>query len=121
MTEIKTLAGKPLYRLFNVLLFIAYSSVFLAAILAGIVGYQERGVKDATIICRDGTSWDALEPKNVLYDNYAKCGLCTKRYPSGSYVHCSYNDMDYDSYETETTQKLWSWSTIIELMRQTPL
>lgn len=112
MEENKSLNNKPLYRFFNVVLFVAYSLVFLAAIVATIIGYGEREIISANVICRDGTSWNALEPKNILYDSYAKCGLCTKRTSSGSYVECTYKDVDYDSFETKETREVWSWSTI---------
>lgn len=113
MTETKSLNDKPLYRFFNVLLFVAYFFIFLVAGIAGYLGYQGRGVASATVVCRDSTRWNALEPKNIVYDSYAQCGLCTKRSSSGAYTECTYEDIDYDSYETEIVKEIWSWNAVI--------
>lgn len=103
----------PLYRFFNVVVFLAYAFVILITIFAGYIGYNERSITSATVKCKDGTSWNALEPKNILYDSAALSGLCTNRNTDGTYTESSYSDIDYDSYETTTTKESWTWSTVI--------
>lgn len=104
----------PLYRFFNVILFLAYSLVVLFTIIAGFIGYSERDITSATVNCADGTSWNAEE---ILYDSYALCGICTNRTEVTSegtrYQECSYKDMDYSSYDTEVTKEVWTWTTVI--------
>lgn len=109
----KSFEDKPLYRFFNVLTFVAYSAVFLAAIGAGFIGYGERETTSATLVCKDGTTWNALKPKNILYDSNAQCGLCTKRDSlTNTYKDCTYEDMDYSSFDLKETKEAWTWSTL---------
>lgn len=114
MEEKQSFEDKPIFRLFNVVLFILYAGVFLISIIAAILGYSEREIKSASVTCKDGTSWDALKPKDITYDSYALCGICTKRSLGGdAYTDCTYQDMDYSSYDVERTKEPWSWNTII--------
>lgn len=107
----RSFEGTALYRFFNVLLFLTYTFIILITIGAGVIGYSERKTKSATVICRDGTSWNA---KDILYDKYALCGICTQRTTGGTdYLSCSYKNMDYSSYETKITREAWSWSILI--------
>lgn len=102
-----------LSRFFNVIFFIGYFLVFLTAILAAMIGYGERETVNATVQCKDGTSWDALKPKNILFDSRALCGICARRNAYGGYVNCDYGEIDYSAYDTEIVKEDWSWSTVI--------
>lgn len=109
----KSFEDKPLYRFFNVVLFLAYAFVVLAAIFAGYLGYSGRKTISATIKCQDGTSWNALKPKDILYDSSAACGLCTKRNTDGTkYQNCEYGSIDYSSFNFVEQRESWSWATI---------
>ncbi|EKD99841.1 MAG: hypothetical protein ACD_22C00166G0007 [uncultured bacterium] len=100
--------NSPLYRLFRVLLIIGYVAVFGAAVLGGMLGLSERSIKSATLICSDGTRWDA---EDILYDNEAQCGLCTKRI-GVNYSTCNKNDSGYySSYNVEKEYE-FPWGAI---------
>lgn len=101
------------YRLINVLAFLAYFFVVLIMLLAGFLGYSDRKITSATVKCADGTSWNALEPKNILYDSASLSGLCTNRNADGTYATSSYYDIDFDAYSTEVKKESFSWSMII--------
>lgn len=105
--------GGSLYRLINVVLLLGYVFVILITILAGYIGYGERSVISATVNCADGTSWDALKPKNILYDSSALSGICTNRQSDGTYLDSNYADVDYSSYTTDVTKESWTWTTLI--------
>lgn len=96
----KNIEDKPLYRLFKVLLVLGYVFVFGCTVLAGILGFTERDIESATLVCNDGTRWVA---DNIVYDNAAKCGLCTKRDVNNSYIDCAYSDSGY--YNSYTLEK----------------
>ncbi len=100
----------PLYRLFNVILFLLYTCVILVALFAGSIGYSERNLTHATLQCKDGSRWNAMDIRN---DSEVLCGICTKREPSGKYYNCSYPSDDYSSYQIVDEQYDWSWNTII--------
>ena len=72
---------KSLYRFFNVIIFLFYVFIVLSSIVLGIVFYTDREVIDATVKCQDGTTWKAIakDGTSLLYDEAAKCGLCTNR------------------------------------------
>jgi len=109
----KTIEDKPLYRFFNVVLFLAYFFVVLIVIFAGYLGYSNRKTISASVKCQDGTTWNALQPKDILYDSGAACGLCTKRSVDGTkYQNCEYGSIDYSSYNFVEKKESWSWSTI---------
>lgn len=111
MNTENALENKPLYRFFNVVLFILYSFVILITILAGFVGYSSRELISATVECKDGTSWDATK---IYWDSHALCGICTKRSADGSkYTECDYEDMDYSVYEVVDKKYAWSWNVAI--------
>lgn len=111
MIEKKTFEDNPLYRFFNVVLFILYSFVILITILAGFIGYSSRELISATVECKDGTSWDATE---IYWDSHALCGICTKRSADGSkYTECDYENMDYSVYEVVDKKYAWSWNIVI--------
>ena len=104
----------PLYRLFNVIVILGYAFIVLATIFAGYIGYSERSILSATVKCKDGTSWNALKPKNILYDSAALSGICTNRDADGkSYKDSESSKIDYDSYETKVTKGSLTWSSII--------
>lgn len=101
----------PFYRLFNVVLFILYFLVILITIVAGIIGYSTRQLTSASVVCADGTRWDAT---NIYDDSYALCGICTQRNPDGSkYISCDYENISYTSYDVVDKKFAWSWNTII--------
>lgn len=104
---------KPLYRFFNVIWFVLYAFVVVIAVIAFLLIFDARKVTKATIVCRDGTSWDALKPKNILYNSYAESGLCTKRNPDGTYSESTYRDVDYNSFTEKITKEPLSWSMLI--------
>jgi len=102
---------KPLYRFFNVILFILYSIAVLATLLAVYVGYNERQIVSASVKCKDGTSWDATK---IHDDSYALCGICTNRNQDGSkYDDCASGSLDFSSYEVTNKKYNFSWNTII--------
>jgi hypothetical protein len=106
----KGFESTPLYRLFNVLIFLGYSLVVIAMIIAGFIGFEEREIAKATVKCNDGTSWNA---KNIAYNSYALCGICKNRTVDGkNYQECTYKDMDYSSYNLDIVKE-WTWKTII--------
>lgn len=107
-----TYESSPFYRLFNVILFLFYAFVILITAGAGYLAYTSRTVTNATVQCKDGTSWDAFKPKNIYNDSDALCGLCTKRDKAGTYNYCTYQDYDYSSYDITNKQYAWSWWVI---------
>lgn len=102
--------SKPLYRFFNVIFTIAYFFAFLFILLAGYIGYSTHELSNATVHCRDGTSWNAKEIHN---DYYALCGICTKRSADGvKYTECELGHVDFDSFNVEEEYS-WSWNTVL--------
>lgn len=101
---------KPLYRFFNVILFILYSIAVLATLLAVYVGYNERDVVSASVKCKDGTSWDA---KEIGYNEYKLCGICTNRSTDNkNYEDCATGSLDTSSY-TVSRKYNFSWNTLV--------
>ncbi len=109
----KTFEQSAWNRLINVLAFLAYSFVVLVMILAAYVCYSERKITSATVNCADGTNWNALEPKNILYDSASLSGLCTNRRADGNYIPSSYLDIDRNAYSTEVEKESFSWAMIV--------
>src|SRR3990167_8751576 len=111
MTTQHTYENSPLYRLFNVILFLLYSFVVLITLLAGYIAYSGREVSSANVKCQDGTSWGATKTYN---DSYALCGQCTQRNSDGSkYTPCNWENMSYSSYEVVDKKYNWSWWIIL--------
>lgn len=100
----------PLYRLFNVILFLLYTCVILASLFAGTIGYSDHNLTHATLQCKDGSKWNAMDIRN---DSEVLCGICTNRESNGSYSNCSYPNIDYSSYKIVDKQYDWSWNTVI--------
>ena len=96
----------PLYRFFNVIFIL----VVLFSSLVGYISYTNRELTNARVKCTDGTDWNALEPKNITWNNAALCGVCTKRDDfTKKYMECDYNDPGYYSSH-EIINKKYGWS-----------
>ncbi len=101
----------PLYRFFNVILFILYICVILISVGVGLSAYWTRTVIGASVQCEDQTRWDATK---IHSDNYALCGICTKRSSdNNNYNSCTYDDMSYSSFDLVDKKYAWSWWVIL--------
>lgn len=108
----KRLEKKAWFRFIKVAQGLAIFVVILFAILVGYLLFDDKSVSTATLICNDGTTWNAID-QNDSYgsykselDMYEKCGLCNYRLPGNQYNKCgigSQTNLLFDSYEVERT------------------
>lgn len=102
---------KPLYRLFNVILFFLYSIAVIITIFATYLMFSSRPVTKATVECKDGTSWNVTK---VYWNDEALCGVCTNRSSDGTkYTECPILNLDRTSYLSVKKQYGWSWETLL--------
>lgn len=85
------------FRFLKVVHILLYVGVVLVVIVFGYFTYNQTTVTRSTLICKDGTTWDALN-NDLSWSSAAQCGICTKRDISkgfnidNGHQECSYSD-----------------------------
>ncbi|MCC7571467.1 hypothetical protein KO465_09160 [Candidatus Micrarchaeota archaeon] len=106
------LEKKAWFRFLKVLQGLAIVVVVLAALIVAWVLFDSKSTATATLICNDGTTWNAIDQSESYrtykseLDMYEKCGLCNYRLPNDRYNECEIgtpSNILFDSYEVEKT------------------
>lgn len=99
------------FRFLKVVHILLYVGVVLVVIGFGYFNFSQTTVTQSTLICKDGTTWDALN-NDLSWSSSAQCGLCTKRDISkgfnvdNGHRECDYNDPAiYNSYRLDEQTK----------------
>lgn len=124
--NIPALETKVWFRFIKVLQGIAIILVILTTALTAYLLFDAKSLNTATLICNDGTKWNAID-QDYTYKTEIntddKCGLCNKRTGNNTYQKCTYNDsyqLRYNSYTVNKTYEkdnsifaVFGWSSLV--------
>lgn len=106
------LEKKAWFRFIRVVQGLAILFVVLITALTAYFLFDAKSVSTATLVCKDGTTWNAIDESDSYgtykdeLDMYEKCGLCNYRTPDKKYTKCEVGTQSkllFDSYEVERT------------------
>lgn len=106
------LEKKAWFRFIRVVQGLAILLVILITVAIGWSLFDAKSTETATLVCRDGTTWNAIDEEDSYrtykseLDMYEKCGLCNYRLPNDRYNKCevgTQSNLLFDSYEVERT------------------
>lgn len=106
------LEKKAWFRFIKVVQGLAIAVVILFTLIIAWSLFGAKNVATATLICKDGTKWNAIDESESYgtykseLDLYEKCGLCNYRLPNDRYNKCEIGtpiNLLFDSYKVENT------------------
>jgi hypothetical protein len=106
------LEKKVWFRFIRVAQGLAIFCVVLITALTLYLLFDAKSLSTATLVCKDGTTWNAIDEKNSYgsykgeIDMYEMCGLCNYRLPDNQYRKCdvgSQSNLLFDSYDVNRT------------------
>lgn len=106
------LEKKAWFRFLKVVQGIVMVVVTLTMLIVAWVLFDSKSTATATLICSDGTTWNAIDESESFgtYKSelslYEKCGLCNYRLPNDRFNQCEVgtpSNILFDSYEVERT------------------
>ena len=111
----KKLEKKGWYRFVRLLHFLLVIFIVLCTLGVMYLQYDSKTMTAATLSCKDGTTWNAMDDGDVL-DSYSLCGQCKYRSADGKfYTKCTYKDDTWEEYDL-TNQKYKRDNTLGEIV-----